>query len=98
MIKEEFEKLLLREWIEEEREMIKRIMDGILYYKTLLPKSLKQDVISALALCNELKIKLEKYEQIIQEQNLKANTNSEKVSKDLHNQEQDTLEKTNSIK
>ena len=33
MIKEEFEKLLMREWVEEEREMIKRIMDGILYYK-----------------------------------------------------------------
>lgn len=66
MIKEEFEKLLLLEWTDEEREMIKRIMEGILYYRKLLPKTLKHDVISALQLCNTLKVKLENLEKIVQ--------------------------------
>lgn len=66
MIKEEFEKLLLLEWNDEEREMINRIMEGILYYKKLLPKTLKNDVISALQLCNTLKVKLENLEKLIE--------------------------------
>lgn len=65
MIKEEFQKLLMKEWNEEEKQMIVRIMDGILYYKKLLPKSLKEDVICALNLCNTLKTKLENYENEI---------------------------------
>lgn len=67
MIKEEFQKLLLKEWNEEEKQMIIRIMDGILYYKKLLPKSLKEDVICALNLCNTLKTKLEDYEKELKE-------------------------------
>lgn len=55
MIEEEFKILLEKEWTIEEREIIKRIMEGLLYYKKLLPKTLKQDVLSALELCNKLK-------------------------------------------
>ncbi len=59
MIEEEFNKLLEKEWTEEERQMIQRIMEGLLYYRKLLPKALKADVISALQLCNNLKHQLE---------------------------------------
>lgn len=59
MIEEEFQKLLAKEWIEDERQMIERIMKGMLYYKKLMPKSLKADVVSALQLCNKLKHQLE---------------------------------------
>lgn len=55
MIEEEFKILLEKEWTIEEREIIKRIMEGLLYYKKLLPKTLKQDVLSALELCIKLK-------------------------------------------
>jgi len=59
MIEEELSRLLERQWTDEERSMIKRIMDGLLYYKKLIPKALKNDVVSALQLCNRLKSQLE---------------------------------------
>lgn len=59
MIEEEFKKLLEKEWSEEERQMIQRISEGLLYYRKLLPKTLKTDVIAALQLCNKLKHQLE---------------------------------------
>jgi hypothetical protein len=62
MIEEEFKLLLDKSWTDEEREMIKRIMDSLLYYKKLLPKSLKNDIIAALQLCNNLKHKIEIFE------------------------------------
>lgn len=59
MIEEEFQKLLCKDWNDEEKAMIQRIMDGLLYYKKLIPKGLKTDIIAALQLCNSLKGKLE---------------------------------------
>lgn len=59
MIEDEFTRLLEKDWSEEERQMIQRIKEGLLYYKKLLPKSLKADVIAALQLCNNLKHQLE---------------------------------------
>lgn len=59
MIEEELSRLLERQWTDEERAMINRIMDGLLYYKKLIPKALKNDVVSALQLCNRLKLQLE---------------------------------------
>ena len=59
MIEEELSRLLERQWTDEERAMINRIMDGLLYYKKLIPKALKNDVVSALQLCNRLKSQLE---------------------------------------
>jgi hypothetical protein len=56
---EEFDQLLQREWTDEERQMIERIKEGILFYKRLIPKSLREDVIAALQLCNTLKQQLE---------------------------------------
>jgi len=58
MIEEEFDKLLAKEWIEEEKELIEKIRAGLVYYKRLIPKSLTNDVIAALQLCNKLKDKL----------------------------------------
>jgi hypothetical protein len=58
-MEEEFKKLLEMNWEESERDMIKRIMDGLLYYKKLLPRTLKNDVAAALELCNKLKDELE---------------------------------------
>ncbi|NBP02798.1 MAG: hypothetical protein EBU90_22310 [Proteobacteria bacterium] len=59
MIEEELARLLERQWTDEERAMINRIMDGLLYYKKLIPKALKNDVVAALQLCNRLKLQLE---------------------------------------
>jgi hypothetical protein len=77
MLEEEFEKLLNKKWdTEEEQQLIKRIMEGILYYKRFLPKTLKDDVILSLQLCNKLKSELEE---------LKNKTDGEKENKDCYN-------------
>lgn len=55
MIDEHFKILLENNWSNDEKNMIERIMNGLLYFKKLLPKILKDDVITALKLCNELK-------------------------------------------
>lgn len=56
---EESNKLLEKEWSEEERTLITRVLKNVLYYKKIIPKSLKNDIISALKLCNQLKKELE---------------------------------------
>lgn len=61
LIEDEFSNLLTKKWTEDEMKMIKRIMDGITYYRKLMPKGLKDDVIAALQLCNKLKIELEEF-------------------------------------
>lgn len=60
MIDEHFKILLENNWSNDEKNMIERIMNGLLYFKKLLPKILKDDVIIALKLCNELKTENEK--------------------------------------
>jgi hypothetical protein len=64
MIEDEFDKLLEKEWTEEEKGLIEKIKGGLLYYKRLIPKSLMNDVVAALQMCNKLKDQL---------QNLKEN-------------------------
>jgi hypothetical protein len=64
MFEEQLETLLQKEWSEEERILIKRLMDNVAYYKKLLPKSLKQDIFDALQMCNTLKNELQYYRTI----------------------------------
>lgn len=61
MFEDELDKLLQKEWTEDEKTLLQRIIDGLLYYKRILPKSLKNDILLALQLCNNLKDELEKY-------------------------------------
>ena len=76
MIEEHFNKLLEKDWENEEKEMIQRIMEGLLYYKKILPKTLKTDVVCAIGLCNRLKDEVEELKKkVIEllEQNEKDN-------------------------
>ena len=59
MFEEEMQKLLAKDWCEEEYKLINRLLENLKYYKRLMPKALKLDIISALELCNRLKIELE---------------------------------------
>lgn len=59
MLEEEFKKLLEKDWTNEEKELVIRIMDGLLYYKRFIPKTLKDDILMAIQLCNKLKHQLE---------------------------------------
>jgi hypothetical protein len=47
--------LLNQDWSIEEKKMIQRLVDTLLYYKYLIPKNLKQDVISVLDMANVIK-------------------------------------------
>jgi hypothetical protein len=61
MFEQELENLLQKNWSDEERALIVRLMDNVMYYKKLIPKSLKHDIFEALKMCNILKMELEMY-------------------------------------
>jgi hypothetical protein len=59
IIEEELKKLMDKEWEEDEKQVLQKLVDGFLYYKKLIPKSFKMEVIAALQICNKLKDKLD---------------------------------------
>ena len=59
MFEEELKMLLEKTWSDEERNLLVRLTDNVIYYKKILPKSLKQDITDALKMCNTLKIELD---------------------------------------
>ena len=59
MFEEEMKKLLEKDWEEDEYTLINRLMENLVYYKRLMPKTLKSDIIAALEMCNKLKMELE---------------------------------------
>ena len=61
MFEEELENLLKKNWSDDERALIVRLMDNVMYYRKLIPKSLKHDIFEALKMCNVLKVELEMY-------------------------------------
>jgi hypothetical protein len=61
MFEQELDNLLQKNWSDEERRLISLLMENIIYYKKLIPKSLKQDIMNALQMCNVLKTELEIY-------------------------------------
>ena len=61
-LEQEFAKLLEMTWENEDKIIIQKIIDGVMYYKRLLPKGLKTDIILALELCMKLKNKLDSLE------------------------------------
>ncbi len=64
MFEKELESLLEKKWDTDQKELIKRLFDNLMYYKKIIPKSLKQDVFSALEICNILKKELEIYKEM----------------------------------
>lgn len=80
MFEQELDLLLQKNWSDEQRVLIKRLMDNVAYYKKLLPKSLKQDVFEALQMCNTLKNELEYYKALC-----KCNLNSQKCENESEN-------------
>lgn len=59
MIEEELKRLTEKPWSEEERAIVQKLVDGFMYYKKLIPRTLKTDMITALQMCNNLKDKLD---------------------------------------
>lgn len=63
--------LLNQEWNPEEKAMIKRLVDTLLYYKYLIPKNLKQDIVNVLDMSNKIK---QDYTKLLQTQNKRRNS------------------------
>lgn len=61
MFEQELDNLLQKNWSDEERRFISLLMENVIYYKKLIPKNLKQDIMNALQMCNVLKTELEIY-------------------------------------
>jgi phosphoserine aminotransferase len=52
----EHAKLLLdKSWSEEEKQLIKKMIDNLNFYKSLIPKALKSDIIAVFELANRIK-------------------------------------------
>lgn len=68
MLEEEAKKLLTKEWLLDEKEIVEKMIKNLVYYKKFIPKSLKTDIIAALQLCNKLKDRLDKFTETISEE------------------------------
>ena len=60
---EQFKLLLLKEWNDEEKNILKKMIESLCYYKRILPKALKKDIASALQICNDVKCELEEFQK-----------------------------------
>ncbi len=52
---EEANKLLASNWEDHEKNLVKRMIDSLIAYKSLIPKSLKNDVKAMLQMANKIK-------------------------------------------
>ena len=52
---EEANKLLASNWEDHEKNLVKRMIDSLIAYKSLIPKSLKNDVKAMLQMANRIK-------------------------------------------
>ena len=90
MFEQELESLLEKKWDQDQKDLIKRLTDNVIYYKKLLPKSLKQDVLLALEMCNILKTELEIYKQYcscqFKKEDEKTTVNEDIVNEDIVNE------------
>lgn len=60
---EEANKLLASNWEDHEKELVKRMIDSLVAYKSLIPKSLKNDVKAMLQMANRIKAE---YDELLQ--------------------------------
>lgn len=78
---EEANKLLASNWEDHEKELVKRMIDSLVAYKSLIPKSLKQDVKAMLQMANRIKAEydmlLEKYKNEHKDDNKDDNKDEE---------------------
>jgi hypothetical protein len=49
------ESLLDKDWTDEEKVLLKKLSDNLIYYKKLIPNTLKGDIIAILKIANNIK-------------------------------------------
>lgn len=84
---EEANKLLASNWEDSEKELVKRMIDSLVAYKSLIPKSLKQDVKAMLQMANRIKAEydllLEKYKNEHKDDEIKDDEVRESLDDDM---------------
>jgi hypothetical protein len=60
---EEANKLLASSWEDDEKALVKRMVDSLISYKSLIPKSFKQDIKAMLQMANRIKTE---YDELLQ--------------------------------
>jgi hypothetical protein len=81
---EEANKLLASNWEDHEKDLVKRMIDSLIAYKALIPKSLKNDVKAMLQMANRIK---REYDELLEKYK-----NEQKNSEELKNLEKDIQE------
>ncbi len=93
---EEANKLLASNWENHEKELIKRMVDSLVAYKSLIPKSLKQDVKAMLQMANKIKTEydmlLVKYKQEHNELKENPEENEEIENEEIENEEIEVID------
>lgn len=77
---EEANKLLSSNWEDHEKDLVKRMIDSLIAYKSLIPKSLKNDVKAMLQMANRIKAE---YDELL----------NKYKAEQKHSEELDNLEK-----
>jgi hypothetical protein len=62
MYEDELKVLLNRDWSVEERTILLGLINNLTYYKKLVPKSLKTEILTALQMCNKLKTQFDEFQ------------------------------------
>lgn len=71
---EEANKLLASNWEDHEKDLVKRMIDSLVAYKSLIPKSLKNDVKAMLQMANRIK---REYDELLERYKSEKEASSE---------------------
>lgn len=71
---EEANKLLASNWEDHEKDLVKRMIDSLVAYKSLIPKSLKNDVKAMLQMANRIK---REYDELLERYKSEKETSQE---------------------
>lgn len=68
------ESILQKSWASEEKMLLKKLSDNFLYYKKLLPKAVKADIVSVLTIANHIKAEYDDLKILVEPKLLRRNS------------------------
>jgi hypothetical protein len=74
-------KLLSKNWLTSEKELIQRLLDNIISYKSLIPKTTKKDITELLILSNHIKEEYDELKKLVQEKHPDDEKEIEQIEK-----------------
>jgi hypothetical protein len=80
-ILEEGNKLLSKNWLNSEKELIQRLLDSIISYKSFIPKTTKKDITELLILSNHIKEEYDELKKLVQQKHPDDKKEIEEIEK-----------------